>query len=72
MNIYNILKLNLRKLALIAVIWIICIILHNVISGLLKFDEPVFFVLAVILIPLYVIISSIYTLFFKGKKGRGK
>ena len=68
-NLEKILNLNLRRLAFIAVIWMICVVLHNIISGLLNIEEPVFFILAVIVIPIYLIISLIYSAFFKKKKG---
>ena len=72
MKIYNILKINLRKLAIILAIWIICVVLHNVINSLFHVEEPVFFVLAVFVIPVYTIISVIYTLFFRKVKGDKK
>jgi uncharacterized membrane protein YhdT len=71
MKLEKILKLNLRRLALIAVIWIVFVVLHNIISGLLNIEEPVFFTIAVIVIPVYLIISLIYTAFFKKKKKSG-
>lgn len=49
-------------------LWILCvggfvgILLHNLISALLGVEEPVFFIIVVMLIPLYFLVLIIYTL----------
>ncbi len=60
--------LSWKRILIIICAWILSFILHNVIYGLFKeffsranADEPVFFLLAVIVIPLYFIISLVYT-----------
>jgi hypothetical protein len=51
-----------KKLAYAFVAWIVAIILHNLVSALLGIEEPVFFLIAVVIIPLYFLISLVYTL----------
>jgi len=66
--------LNGKKILLIFLGFIVAIILHNLIYGLFKVyfdahggDEPFFFIIAVILIPIYFLICFIYTLIKKIK-----
>ena len=63
------LLLSWKRVLIIACGWILSVLLHNLIYGLFYEhfrrtggDEPVFFILAVIVIPLYFIISLGYTL----------
>lgn len=56
--------LSWKKLWLIIVIGFISILLHNLISALVKIEEPVFFIIAVIIIPIYFLISAIYSIIF--------
>ena len=49
--------------------WFVAVMLHNLIYGLFKSyfdatggDEPVFFIIAIILIPIYVLIAIVYSL----------
>jgi len=51
-----------KKLWIAVVAGFIATILHNVASALLGVEEPVFFLIAVILVPLYLIIFIIYNL----------
>jgi len=59
--------LTWRKAVLVLVAWVACAVLHNVVYALLvkfwgfKGDEPFFFLLAVVVIPLYVLIALVYT-----------
>jgi len=46
----------------VIIVWIASLILHNVISQILGFEESFFFILAVIVIPAYLLISVVYTL----------
>jgi hypothetical protein len=57
--------LDIKKLFLLIVVEVIAIILHNLVSALLSIEEPFFFTLAIIVIPLYLAFSVIYTVFFK-------
>jgi len=60
--------LSWKKLLLIPVVWIACVVLHNAIYGLFQSffepggDEPFFFLLAVVVIPLYTAICLVYSL----------
>lgn len=63
------LLVNWKKILLIIVAWFVAVILHNVIYGVIKYfnpaftgDEAFFFIIAVIVIPLYFIISLVYSL----------
>ncbi len=56
--------LSLKKFIWLIVIWIVSVLLHNFVSALLGIEEPVFFLIAVIVIPLYFIISLIYSLVY--------
>ena len=56
--------LTWRRAAIIAVIWIVSVLLHNI----LPYEDALFFIIAIFIIPGYVIISLIYTII---KKLRG-
>jgi hypothetical protein len=62
------LLLDWRKLILIPVAWIVCVILHNAVYGLLRplfgqdWDEPVFLLLAVVVLPLYAATCVVYSI----------
>ena len=51
-----------RKLLIIALISFISIFLINLVSALLYVEESFFFIIAVIVIPIYVIVIIIYNL----------
>ena len=59
--------LSWRKAALILAAWVTCVVLHNLTYALLlkywglKGDEPFFFLLAVVVIPLYALAALAYT-----------
>ncbi|MBU2052726.1 MAG: hypothetical protein KJ721_00615 [Nanoarchaeota archaeon] len=57
------LRLTWRKLLGIVVLGFVSIILHNLIGGLFNIEEPVFFIIVIFIIPLYLIISVFYSLF---------
>lgn len=69
----NFFTITWKKTAIALIIWIVAVFFHNMIYafcvGVLKveFEEPFFFLLATIGIPLYFIISIIYTIFKKKK-----
>jgi len=67
------LKLTWKKLLLIVLAWIVAVFLHGLVYGLGIYffgkdflgpggDEAFFFIIAIIIIPLYFIISLIYSL----------
>lgn len=75
MNLEKYFLLSWKKVLIIIAAWILSVILHNLVYALLynffsstEGDEPVFFIIAVIIIPLYFIISVVYTIFHKLRK----
>ena len=52
-----------KKLLFIILAWVVSVVLHNAFYALFGIEEAVFFLIAVIVIPLYLIISVVYTLF---------
>jgi len=54
--------LNFKKILFIIGGWIIAVVLHNLIFAIFRFEDAFFFILAVIIIPLYFLSSLIYTL----------
>jgi len=76
MKLKSIFLLTPIKLLLIPVSWVLAMLLHNFVYGLFKdffdrheTDEPVFFLIAMVVIPLYLLICFVYTgvYFFKIK-----
>jgi hypothetical protein len=61
--------LNLRKTVIIIAIWIVVIFFHNLLIRFFKIEELFSFFIAVVLIPVYFIISFIYTVFINKKAG---
>lgn len=67
--------LNWKKVGIIIIAWIVAVLLHNGIYALFYEyysktggDEAVFFIIAVFIIPLYFVISLIYTIFYHVKR----
>ena len=67
--------LSWKKIFFGAIVWISAVVLHNLIytfiTGVLKIeiaDEPFFFVIAVIVIPIYFLIAIVYTIMYILKK----
>lgn len=58
-----------KKFGYIILAWIISVLLHNFISALFGFEEALFFIIAVFIIPLYTIIIIIYSLVMWMKGG---
>ncbi|MBU3907240.1 MAG: hypothetical protein KKA64_03240 [Nanoarchaeota archaeon] len=56
------LLLNGNKVFVIFIMWIFSVIFHNATYRWFGIEEPIFFILAVIAIPVYLLISIIYTL----------
>lgn len=61
----NALKLSWKRFGITILSWILCVILHNAIYALFGFEEALFFIIAVIIIPIYIIVSLIYTIIKK-------
>ncbi len=63
----RLLRLTWKKLLAIVAAWVLCVVLHNAIYALFRDffgphgDEPFFFLLAVVVIPLYFVVSVAYT-----------
>lgn len=57
------LKLTWRKLWIVVILGFVSILLHNLIAALYNIEEPIFFTIVVLLIPIYLIISTGYSLF---------
>jgi len=68
MNLEKYLLLTIKKIGIIVVLFIIAVLLHNFISGWIGVEEPVFFIIAVIVIPVYFLIAVGYTIFHHVKK----
>jgi len=74
------LLLSWKRVLIIAGAWVLSVLLHNVIYGLFYEhfsrtggDEAVFFILAIFVIPLYFIVSLVYTVIRKvGKLVRNR
>jgi hypothetical protein len=60
-----------KKTGILIILWIVAVVLHNLTYAFflgvlgIEFEEPVFFLIANVVIPLYFIISIIYTLYKK-------
>jgi hypothetical protein len=57
----NFFLLSWRKLWILVVFGFVSIILHNLISGLLKVEEAFFFLIVVFIIPIYFLIAVLFT-----------
>ena len=70
----NCFLLTWKKLLLIPAAWFLCVILHNAVYGLFQGsfepggDEPFFFLLAVVVVPLYALGCLVYTLVRLGSR----
>lgn len=60
--------LSWKKTAIALIIWIGAVFFHNLVSALINIEEPVFFIVSVIVIPIYFIISIIYSIFKRTRK----
>ena len=67
-RIDRLLRLNGRRVAAIVLFWFVAAALHNIVYGLLRglfapdWDEPFFFLIALFVIPAYLLIATLYTL----------
>jgi len=67
--------LTWKKICLIIISWFVAVILHNFVYGIFKKyydarggDEAFFFIIAIIIIPIYFIFSITYSLFWLIKR----
>lgn len=75
MNLEKYFLLSWKKALIIIIAWFAAVILHNLTYALFYDffnrtggDEPVFFIIAVVIIPIYAIIAILYTLYHSIKK----
>ncbi len=69
-------KINWKKVFLLSwkhfgiaiIVWVIAVILHNFWYAIFGFEDAVLFSIAVFIVPIYLIISIIYTLYKKINK----
>lgn len=64
----NIFLLSWKKFGLIIVSWFVSVILHNFLSFLFGFEEPVFFIIAVFVVPIYFLVCVFSTFLLRRKK----
>lgn len=57
-----------KKIFTIVVLWFAAVILHNAIYAISGVEEAVFFTIAFPVLPLYLIVSIIYSLYYFYKK----
>ena len=69
MKIEKFFILSWKKILLLVLIWFVAVILHNAVDVIFHIEEAFFFIIAIFVIPLYFMISLIYTVY---KKLRGK
>lgn len=60
--------LTWKQFYILILIWFASVILHNLISSLIGKEEPVFFIISIIIIPLYLILGIVFTLTHKVRK----
>ncbi len=51
-----------EKTSLILGVWILSFLLHNLLSSLLGYEEKFFFIIAVLVIPIYFVIALTYSI----------
>jgi len=56
------LLLNWKRFGLIILAWFVSVILHNFIGAIFNFEEGIFFIIAIFVIPIYFIIALCYSL----------
>jgi len=65
----NFFLLSWKKLWILIIAGFVSIVLHNLISGLMKAEEAFFFIIVVFVIPTYFLITVLYSLIsFIGKR----
>jgi len=67
MKISKLFLLSWKKTSMALIIFIISVFFHNLIFGLTGIEEVIFFIISVIVIPVYFIISVVYSLIIKYK-----
>ena len=62
--------LSWRNIWVVVVLGFVSILLHNFWYGIFGFEEAVFFSIVIFIIPLYLIISIIYTIHLRINRGK--
>jgi len=60
MNWDKLFLISWKKSILIVVSWFVAVLLHNAVDAIFHVEEAFFFILAVIVIPLYTLVFIIY------------
>jgi hypothetical protein len=68
MKIEKYLLLDWKKLLIIVLTFVAAVLLHNIFYGITGYEEPLFFLIATVIVPFYFIIAVFYTAFYYGKK----
>jgi hypothetical protein len=61
MKVKSFFILNRKKVLIVIFTFFVSVLLHNLISGLLGVEEVLFFLMAVIIIPVYIVVSVVWT-----------
>ena len=67
MKIKNLFLLSWKKLWIVVVGGFVSIVLHNLISGLFEIEEAFFFILVIFVLPIYLVVATIYSLVYRIK-----
>ena len=62
--------LSWKKFGIVVVSWLVAVVLHNFWYAIFGFEEAVFFIIAIFIIPIYLIISIIFTIYKKISRGK--
>lgn len=62
--------LSWSKILTIVITWIVAIGIHHSIYFFLYIDEPFFFIIAIFLIPIYLFICLLYSVYYYNKKDK--
>ena len=72
MNFHELFLMTWRKVWILVVGGFVVILLHNFIDALFGIEEAFFFIIVVFVLPIYFLISVVYSLvyYFKNKKSK--
>ena len=60
--------LSWKKFLVTLIIWLVAVLLHNFISGMFQYEEAIFFTIAIVLIPAYLVIAALCTVIKRKRK----
>jgi translocator protein len=61
MKLNNLLTLTWKKFGIIIIAWVVSVILHNAFYAIFGIEEAIFFLIATVILPVYLTASLIYT-----------